>query len=279
MHVIAGLALAAVIAGCGAYGVHRVTAGVTARLPAPAREAARKAGGKARKAAEPLRNVIVKPMAEARAKDWLEHRRAKRDARALKPARERGQVVRRLVTPRGAPRVPDPRLPAAAPVVIPPPVAAPPPPQQNERRLTAVPDPQPSRGNGRTPPVTTGTNGNGAAAGLGAGADMLNSVHQLVTHVMAGGIQGKQRGFSVASESLSFMADQFVSMGRAMAEPGQNYPASAYEPWLVAASHLQAAAMACGEGGSVIQSIRSMTVGELAGSAMRAPHHDELNKA
>ena len=129
--------------------------------------------------------------------------------------------------------------------------------------------------------MTTGTSGNGTgtASGIGAGADMLTSVHQLCTHVLNSGIQGKQRGYAVASESFSYMAEQFRMLATRMAESDQAYPPSAYEPWLVVASHLQAAAMAAGEGGSVIAAIRAMTIGEIAGSAMRAPHHDEMNKA
>ena len=75
------------------------------------------------------------------------------------------------------------------------------------------------------------------------------------------------------------MADQLTRLAHRLAEPDQDYPPAAYEPLLTMAAHLQAAANVGGEGASVISSIRAMTVGELAGSSVKAPHHDELNKA
>jgi hypothetical protein len=329
VEIIGSLILAALIFGAGGLAAGKVVAPMAARVPERARARGRQAGRTARSAAsrgrqraEPLRLAIARPFAEARAQNWLDRKRAQRDARALRPQRS---LLTRLTTPKGAP---DPGAPPApAPVPL------------NGRHLQAVPArPSPARsangnGNGkahdmpgrvclhcgdpdrardalreltgyrgsglyhqacasgrgpeaagefgRASSVTTGTtaNGSGAAAGLGAGADMLTSVQQLTTHCASAGIEGKQRSYTVAAESFSFMAAQFSALASKMAEPGQAYPPSAYEPWQIVAAHLQAAAMAAGEGGSVIQSIRSMTVGELAGSSIRAPHHDELNKA
>ncbi|MGO8961557.1 MAG: hypothetical protein ACLQFR_29925 [Streptosporangiaceae bacterium] len=205
--------------------------------------------------------------AQARAQNWLERQQARRAARALHPASERRTVLGRLTVPKGSGFRPVNGSAAPAPAKSPPPAGMKP---AARPSLRAVP-PLTSE---RTSPVTTGTSVNG----LGAGADMLTSVQHLVTHVLSGGIQGKQRGALTASESLSYMADQFTTMAHRMAEPDQGYPASVWEPWLVVASHLQAASIAAGESGSFVGAIRAMTVGELAGSSVRAPHHDELNK-
>jgi hypothetical protein len=286
------LAVAALIAA-GGFTARQVSN--MPRTPAPVRRAADRAATAVR---HPLRSTrqagtaAPEIWAQARSQNWLERQRVKRDAGALK-AEGRPPGVRtaarafaqRIPRPPAVaidlPGVSDrrPRRPAAPAAPVQTAVRRPPDPQAApslKPHLQAVPGPQ-ATSQRKEAPVTTPLNG--SAAGFGAGADMLTSVHALATHVLSSGIQGKQRGYSVASESFSYMGDQMHMLATKMAEPDQDYPPSAYEPWKIAAAHLYAAAMACGEGVSVIAAIRAMSVGELAQSAVHAPHHDELNKA
>jgi len=256
------------------------------RTPAPVRRAASATASgirhpvrAARKGAPMVAETAETIWAKARSDNWLERQRIKRERKASRPprsqtaaryARQAGKSIRaRTLITAGRNPYPGPE-----PVPQTPPVAVNS--QAPQRHLSAVPTPT-GNGNGRTPTVTTG-NGT-TSAGYGAGADMLTSVQHLIAHVTAGGIQAKQRGYSVMSESFDYMAEQFTALANRMSEPGQNYPASAWEPWLIVAAHLKAAAVSSGEGASVVQSIRSMTVGELAESSVKAPHHEELNKA
>ena len=117
-----------------------------------------------------------------------------------------------------------------------------------------------------------------SAAPTGAAADMFSSANILNGHARSGGIHAKLRATRVYEEAYAQLEASLQEMARDMQENGQ-YPAMVWEPIYTAASHVKAASMAMGESANGIASLMAMPVGELAASPVRAPHHDELNRA
>lgn len=135
------------------------------------------------------------------------------------------------------------------------------------------PDPPPAA-NGRTPqPVTTSA----VPAQSGASADLLTALQQVIGHAKAGGLQAKQRAVKTLAEAHEYFASQIGEFARYLSEPDAGYPSSIWEPLSAMAAHDKAAAMKAGESDSALSALSAMSVGDLAGSAVRAPHHRELN--
>lgn len=86
MPVLGAVILALVILGAGYAGGARMYRGAAARLPAPARASAGKAGRRVKAGAtESVRHIKARAMADARATDWLERRRARRERLSGRP--------------------------------------------------------------------------------------------------------------------------------------------------------------------------------------------------
>lgn len=137
-----------------------------------------------------------------------------------------------------------------------------------------APPSQPASSNGGTP-VEAGTNGASGSAGAEQFIDGVNKIHATAA---AGGINAKQAAIKAATEGCIRFAGMLQMVARQMTEQGR-YGPEITEPLAKAATHLQAGAMTLGESDTAITTLKHMQVGELAMSARRAPHHDELNEA
>jgi len=292
MHLTGAIILAAVI-GALAFGyLGRVSARVADHGTPGAQRVARggrRAAGQGRKAAQ---RGVAEIWAEVRAADWLERRRIARERRASRPgtaatagrgivttARAAGRAAR--ATGRGSARglraarswlpsvvIETPGQPSAPAVAPPAPAVRPP---------AVSPDMRPAE---RGPvPVTTDTTPNGASPGTapGGGADLFTAIQQVTGHAMSGGLRSKQRSFKVLEDSFDYMSQQLQAFARQLAEPGQEYPASIWEPLAKAAAHLKAASSAAGESSSGIGALASMPLGEAADSPVHVPHNTQLN--
>ena len=117
-----------------------------------------------------------------------------------------------------------------------------------------------------------------SAAPTGAAADMFSAANILNGHAKAGGIHGKLRGERVYGEALGFIANALEQFAKDMQETGR-YPAMTWEPVMTAAAHVRAGGMSMTEAANALTRLGNMTLLENAGSAVQAPHHDELNRA
>ena len=117
-----------------------------------------------------------------------------------------------------------------------------------------------------------------SAAPTGAAADMFSAANILNGHAQAGGMHGKLRGERVYGEALSFIASALEQFAKDMQETGR-YPAMTWEPVMTAAAHVRAGGMSMDEASNSLTRLGNMTLLENAGSAVQAPHHDELNRA
>lgn len=294
--IILGLILACLLVGGSAYLAgqaiqHARAAGTLAATPKTGTKAVR-AKTTARNAPHNVRTI----MAQAWADNYVAKRAHIRDQKAavapppatppaaVKPPRR--PLLERLTSPgrplpgvgpepapaaqpAPAPRRADGRSPAVWPPARPAEVPRQPPVQP---RLVPVPDPP----SGRTDTMTT--TAPPSAAPTGAAADMFSAASTLNGHARAGGIHGKLRGEKVYGEALAHIAAALEQFARDMQETGR-YPAMTWEPVITAAAHVRAGGLAMGEAVNALSGLMKMPLGELAASPVRAPHHDELNRA
>lgn len=288
---ILGLLIVILLIGGGVVFVAHV---VKAAQEAGALTATPKTGTRAARARVTARNTpqnVRAIFAQAYADNWVAKRADQRKAKAAaepagppatpKPARR--PLLQRLVFPAASPAAgADPPAPAAPNATVTPigangsrpspgsaryrpPPATPP-------RPVPVPDPS----SGRTGPMPT--TAPPSAAPTGAAADMFSAANVLNGHAKAGGIHGKLRAQKVYAEALAHIASALKELGRDMSETGR-YPSMVWESVMTASAQVQAASMSMGEGANSLTSLMNMPVGELASSSIRAPHHDELNRA
>ena len=112
-----------------------------------------------------------------------------------------------------------------------------------------------------------------------AGAEQfIEGVNQIHSTAASGGINAKQAAIKAATEGCIRFGAMLQMLARQMSETGR-YGPEITEPLAKTATHLQAGAMTLGESDTAITTLKHMQVGELAASARRAPHHDELNEA
>jgi len=279
MHLIFAVIILGLVGwGAVSFGSH-VTSQVAQRGPAGPARVARGAQARGRQARTVVADRTREVWAEAQSADWLERRRAGRERRAARPSAGQRAAAAASATGRGAAATArwataPLRRPAGAPpapAAVPGPAPAPgpgpaPPPAGTAPAPARQPAPVPP---GRTDPVT---------ASPGASADLFAAVQQLTAHASAGGLQAKYRAVTALAEALDYMQQHVASWAVQLSEPGQGYPATIWEPLTTVAAHLKAGSGAASESSSAICALAAMTVGELAASPVRAPHHDELNK-
>jgi chaperonin GroEL (HSP60 family) len=119
---------------------------------------------------------------------------------------------------------------------------------------------------------------NGATASApGGGADLFTAIQQVTNHAMSGGLRSKQRAFKTLEDAFDYISQQLATFARQLSEPGQEYPASIWEPLATAAAHVKAAASAAGESSSGLGALAGMNLGEAADSSVHVPHNTQLN--
>jgi len=285
--IILGLLFAIVLVGGSAYLAAKA---IKAAHEAGTLTATPKTGSKKTRAKATARNAphnVRTIFAQAYADNYVARKAHIREQKAAAPPKPpRRSLAQRLVFPGAVPAdaglsaapavaastnghrpgVPIPQAPAA---VATPRAAAP----QPGTKPHLVPVPSPA--NGRPAPMSSAPP---SAAPTGAAADMFSSANILNGHARSGGIHAKLRATRVYEEAYSQLEASLQEMARDMQENGQ-YPAMVWEPVYTAAAHVKAASMAMGESANAVASLMNMPVGELAASPVRAPHHDELNRA
>jgi hypothetical protein len=283
--IIIGLLLAVFLVGGTAYlaGKAIKAAQEAGKLTATPKTGSKKARAKvtARNAPHNVRTIF----AQAYADNWTAKRAHAREQQAAAPPKPpRRSLAQRLVFPGAVPADGGLSAPATA-------VAAPAAGTNGHRAGTPTPSaPAPATAarpaaRPRLVPVPSPTNGRPAmssappsAAPTGAAADMFSAANILNGHAKAGGIHGKLRATRVYEEAYAHLEAGLQELARDMQENGQ-YPAMVWEPVMAAAAHVKADSQAMGESANATTSLMSMPVGELAASPVRAPHHDELNRA
>lgn len=264
MHqILALIFLAALLGGAFGFGSH-VAGSVAQHGPPRAARGARAVQQHGRQARQSAEDRAREVWAQAKSADWLARRQRARDRRdARTPLHQHAGRGARWVAAQFRQRAAAPpdagaaaRVPAA-----PSPTGTSPPPAR-----PASPPPAPP---GRTDPVTTSP---------GASADLFAAVQQLTARAKAGGLRSKQQAAAALAEAFDYMQQHIAAFAADLSEPGQGYPASIWEPLTTVSAHLKAAAGSAAESSSAISALAGMTVGELAASPVRAPHHDELNK-
>ena len=283
--IILGLLLACLLVGGSAYlaGKAVLAAREAGTLTATPRTGS--AGSRAKTTARNAPHNVRTIMAQAYADNYVAKRAHVREQNAAAPATQkpslRSRAMRRLVAPPGSPQAP---VPATAPAAATASTNG----QRPGAPMPAAPAPAATARPAAKPhlvPVPSPTTGRPAmssappsAAPTGAAADMFSAANILNGHAKGGGIHGKLRATRVYEEAYSHLANSLEEMARDMQENGQ-YPAMVWEPVMAAAAHAKAVSMAMGESANAIASLMNMPVGELAASPVRAPHHDELNRA
>jgi hypothetical protein len=146
--------------------------------------------------------------------------------------------------------------------------------QKNAARQDSSPSPAgpPPSANGRTPGVSSTTTQAG-----GASADLFTSVQQVMSQARAGGLKAKHRAVKALTEMHDYISQAETSLAQEMSEPDSDYPPQIWEPIAQTAAHSKAASMKMAESDSAMTALENMSVGDLAGSSVHAPHHDELN--
>lgn len=111
----------------------------------------------------------------------------------------------------------------------------------------------------------------------GPAADAFTAVQQIIGHARSGGLLAKHRAIKALAEVHDYLSQAMAEFATHMAEPGQGYPVSVWEPLSAVSSHDKAASMAAAESDSAMTALGNMTLRENAGSSTQAPHHSELN--
>jgi hypothetical protein len=275
MHLIGALLIAAIIGAVAVSYLGRVTGRVADHGTPGAQRVARGSRRAASNGRQRAQHGVAEIWAEVRAADWLERKRNARVARrAAGRAAGRGAMATARGVGRGARAAgrgtarglgalraraqatgqpPDPTLSAAPP----------------------APRPDAPRPERAPVPMTTPTSGSAPASA--GGADLFTAIQQVTSHAMSGGLRSKQRSFKTLEDGLDYMSQQVAMFARQLSEPGQEYPASIWEPLAKAAAHLKAAASAAGESSSGIGALAGMNLGEAADSSVHVPHNTQLN--
>jgi hypothetical protein len=273
-----GILIAILLLGGGAaFVAHEVgkarEAGILAAAPKTGSRGAR-AKVTARNAPHNVRTIF----AQAYADNWVAKRGHVRERKAAAPPKPpRRSLMQRLVAP---------GQPTAFAGASPAPAAAPAAASTNGHRpgaaIPATPAPAARPRIASVPSPTTGrpamSSAPPSAAPTGAAADMFSAANILNGHAKAGGIHGKLRGERVYGEALGFIANALEQFAKDMQETGR-YPAMTWEPVMTAAAHVRAGGMSMTEAANALTRLGNMTLLENAGSAVQAPHHDELNRA
>ena len=118
-----------------------------------------------------------------------------------------------------------------------------------------------------------------AGSSTGSVEKLVEGINQIHAEAATGGIHAKQAGIKASVEGCIRFSSMASMLSRAMSEPGSNYGPEITEPLAKASEHLQAAAMAFGEGDTNLATLLNMSVGELAQSPRQAPHHAELSES
>lgn len=137
----------------------------------------------------------------------------------------------------------------------------------------ASPSPEP-------PPAQPGSNGGNTvpAASTAAAQKMIEGINEIQSHAATGGIHAKREALAAIHEGATRFSTMVLMLARQMSEPDMNYGHEITEPLATAGQHLTAAAMSVSEADTAIEFLINMTVGDLAKSPRRAPHHRELSE-
>jgi hypothetical protein len=118
--------------------------------------------------------------------------------------------------------------------------------------------------------MTTSTTGS-------TGSDLFTAAQHVVGSSLSGGMQSKRRGIHTINEALQYLGGLLQQFGTRLGEADQGYPAAVWEPILTAAAHVTAAGASAGEADSALASLASTPLGEVAGSSVKSPHHEQVN--
>lgn len=132
-----------------------------------------------------------------------------------------------------------------------------------------APQDQPETDGGNQPAMSHSSNG--------SGADLFSALQQVMSQARAGGLQAKHRAIKTFAEAEDYLSQTLQQFAQEMAEPDQGYPQAIWEPIQEASQHNRAAATKMAESDAAMTQLSNMQVGELAASAVKAPHHSELN--
>jgi len=107
---------------------------------------------------------------------------------------------------------------------------------------------------------------------------LIEGINEIHAHAQSGGINAKREAVKAIHEGLIRFGAMLSMLSRQMSEPGQNYGPEITEPVAQSGTHCQAGAMSASEADAALSTLINMTVGELATSPRRAPHHEELSE-
>lgn len=130
------------------------------------------------------------------------------------------------------------------------------------------------------PPAPASNGGTPVAAGTSTASaeKLIEGINEIHAHAASGGINAKREAVKAVHEGFVRFGAMLAMLSRQMSEPGQNYGHEITEPLAQAGTHAQVGAMSASESDAALSTLINMTVGELATSPRRAPHHEELSE-
>jgi len=141
-----------------------------------------------------------------------------------------------------------------------------------KKRPPAPPGPSPAASTNGGVPVAAGTS-------TASAEKLIEGINEVHAHAQSGGIHAKREAVKAIHEGLIRFGAMLGMLSRQMSEPGQHYGPEITEPLAQSGQYCQAGAMSASEADAAISTLINMTVGELATSPRRAPHHEELSES
>lgn len=129
-----------------------------------------------------------------------------------------------------------------------------------------------------SPGSTNGGTDMAAGTSTASAEKLIEGINEIHAHAATGGINAKREAVKAVHEGFVRFGAMLAMLARQMSEPGQNYGHEITEPLAQAGTHAQAGAMSASESDAALSTLINMTVGELATSPRRAPHHEELSE-
>jgi hypothetical protein len=108
--------------------------------------------------------------------------------------------------------------------------------------------------------------------------DIIMGLERLYAHAMAGNIQAKRGAVLGGAEIGKRAALTFLTLARAMGEPGQHYGSEVTEKVARMAGGFTLAASAGSEADGELFALLKSTLEELVAGGRQAPHHSELSE-
>jgi hypothetical protein len=135
----------------------------------------------------------------------------------------------------------------------------------------ALPAPPPASLNGAPP---------AAEPGMGYGpaqSDLMHAIGSLVARASGGDIRDVRRTIKTLATAADALGDGVSHLGTRLAEPDKLYGSEIWEPLTMAGAQLRSGALHMNQSDSMVTSLLSTSVGELAETPRQAPHHSQLN--